>query len=251
MILHILTYALRIHSVDMFCLCFHPCRHELTGTRPTWAARAKKVRRRSLLSSCSELPQCCGHRWQKGQQKVCDRKKVDQQMLVRKHLQSIRKPRENSRQSFSFRCRRNMCQPHSGHHWSGCASIQLLRSCTFDAFWKGALRFVRGPLPSSHKQGLLSWSFGAQDLHNEQWEADIVIMLSWNDPRVAGLIPQDMALVFMCFCDMHCFELMWHDLGPKTWDCNPPAAVEDETSRTLTEEQADKFMWAPVPWLED
>lgn len=31
---------------------------------------------------------------------------------------------------------------------------------------------------------------GAEDLHNEEWEGDVVVMLSWSDPRVAGIIPQ-------------------------------------------------------------
>jgi hypothetical protein len=30
-----------------------------------------------------------------------------------------------------------------------------------------------------------------KDLHNEQWEADIVVMLQWYDPRVSGLVPKE------------------------------------------------------------
>eukprot|EP00435_Cladocopium_sp_Y103_P026644 s290_g6.t1 len=47
------------------------------------------------------------------------------------------------------------------------------------------------------------------DLHNEQWEADIVVMLQWYDPRVSGLVPKD------------------------------------QIGRTLSEGQAQDLMWSP------
>ena len=34
-------------------------------------------------------------------------------------------------------------------------------------------------------------SRSSEDLHNEQWEADIVVMLQWHDPRVSGLVPKE------------------------------------------------------------
>ncbi|CAJ1379768.1 unnamed protein product [Effrenium voratum] len=50
--------------------------------------------------------------------------------------------------------------------------------------------------------------FGA-DLHNEAWEGDLVLMLSWHDPRAAGLVPKE------------------------------------HQTRTLSQQQAQKLLWTP------
>jgi len=65
-----------------------------------------------------------------------------------------------------------------------------------------------GPADMIYLDLLLKDFYGA-DLHNEQWEGDIVVMLRWYDPRVAGLVPKD------------------------------------QTGRTLSEEQAHELMWTP------
>ncbi|CAK9089847.1 unnamed protein product [Durusdinium trenchii] len=71
------------------------------------------------------------------------------------------------------------------------------------------LRPQEGGPPDFIEVAVALKGFYGADLHNEQWEADIIIMLSWYDPRVAGLVPKD------------------------------------ETVRTLSEEQAGDMMWTP------
>lgn len=65
-----------------------------------------------------------------------------------------------------------------------------------------------GPPDLIHVGVLLKDFYGA-DLHNEQWEADIVVMLQWYDPRVSGLVPKE------------------------------------QIGRTLSEGQAQDLMWTP------
>lgn len=76
-----------------------------------------------------------------------------------------------------------------------------------------------------------------QDLHNEQWEGDIVVMLRWYDPRVAGLVPKD------CIVSSHAVDPM-----PNLTEFAKSASVcKDQTGRTLSDEQAQELMWTPVP----
>eukprot|EP00438_Fugacium_kawagutii_P023345 Skav218608 [mRNA] locus=scaffold3208:41911:43167:+ [translate_table: standard] len=65
-----------------------------------------------------------------------------------------------------------------------------------------------GPPDMIHLGVLLKDFYGA-DLHNEDWEADIVLMAQWYDPRVSGLVPKD------------------------------------QSGRTLSEKQAQELIWTP------